>query len=86
MLEIINVAAEGLAVAEKFIDLVDEWNTEAPVANNISEIAQKVVEILFNVPGMTQAHSRDFYRATPIYTLIDGTVVKVYSVSHSLQV
>lgn len=78
MQEIFGAAQAGLEVAEKIIDLVDEWNTEALVATNISEIAQKVVELLWNVPGMTQAHSRDFKRATPIFTLRDGAVVKIY--------
>ena len=38
----------------------------------------EVVEILNNVPGMTPSHSRDFWRATPLFTLQDGYVLKTY--------
>ncbi len=30
------------------------------------------------VPGMTQAHSRDFNRAVPKFDLCDGSVVKTW--------
>ncbi|WP_292745935.1 hypothetical protein [Nostoc sp. NMS4] len=69
---------EGFRLSQKGIDWLEEWNTEAEIATSISQIAQKVVEILVNVPGMTQAHSRDFRRATPIFTLKDGTVIKIF--------
>ncbi|MBE9107415.1 hypothetical protein IQ229_21525, partial [Nostoc cf. edaphicum LEGE 07299] len=69
---------EDFRLSQKGIDWLKEWNTEAEIATSISQIAQKVVEILVNVPGMTQAHSRDFRRSTPIFTLKDGTVVKIF--------
>jgi hypothetical protein len=59
-------------------DSVEKWNTEATVSNNISKVAERVVEIFYNTPGMTLAHSRDFKRATPLFTLRDGTIVKIY--------
>ncbi|MDZ7994087.1 MAG: hypothetical protein RM022_026965 [Nostoc sp. EfeVER01] len=69
---------EDFRLSQKGIDWLEEWNTEAEIASSISQIAQKAVEILVNVPGMTQAHSRDFRRATPIFTLKDGTVIKIF--------
>ncbi len=69
---------EDFPLSQKGIDWLEEWNTEAEIATSISQIAQKVVEILVNVPGMTQAHSRNFRRSTPIFTLKDGTVIKVF--------
>ena len=63
---------------KKILKSIAEWNIEAPVANNISDFMAEVVEILNNVPGMTPAHSRDFYRATPLFTLQDGSVLKTY--------
>ncbi|OYD90992.1 hypothetical protein CDG76_29905 [Nostoc sp. 'Peltigera membranacea cyanobiont' 210A] len=69
---------EDFRLSQKGIDWLEEWNTEAEIASSISQIAQKVVEILVNVPGMAQAHSRDFRRATPIFTLKDGTVIKIF--------
>lgn len=69
---------EDFRLSQKGIDWLEEWNTEAEIATSISQIAQKAVEILVNVPGMTQAHSRDFRRATPIFTLKDGTLIKVF--------
>ncbi len=69
---------EGFRLSQKGIDWLQEWNTEAEIASSISQNAQKAVEILINVPGMTQAHSRDFLRATPIFTLKDGTVIKIF--------
>jgi hypothetical protein len=59
-------------------DSVEKWNTEAHISNQISKVAERVVEILDNVPGMTPAHSRDFFRATPLFSLRDGTVIKMY--------
>ena len=56
-----------------------EWNTEAEIANYIPQVTQIVVDELVNTQGMTQAHSRDFKRATPIFTLQDGTVVKIFT-------
>ncbi|MDZ7964994.1 MAG: hypothetical protein RM368_08450 [Nostoc sp. DedSLP03] len=69
---------EDFRLSQKGIDWLEEWNTEAEIATSIYQIAQKAVEILVNVPGMTQAHSRDFRRATPIFTLKDGTVIKIF--------
>ncbi|MEH1815669.1 MAG: hypothetical protein V7L09_31855 [Nostoc sp.] len=69
---------EYFHLSEKAIDYLKEWNTEAEIASSISQTAQKVVEILVNVPGMTMAHSRDFQRATPLFTLKDQTVVKIF--------
>lgn len=63
---------------EKIFNSVAEWNTEAPVANHISDVMTEVVEILNNVPGINPAHSRDFWRATPLFTLQDGSVLKTY--------
>ena len=65
-------------VYEKIHDSVDEWNKPAQVANQISNIAEQVVYILSKVPGMTQAHSRNFKRATPYFTMHDGSVVKIF--------
>lgn len=59
-------------------DDISNWNQEAEVSNNISSVTQRVVEILNNVSGMNQAHSRDFHRATPLFTLRDGSVVKTW--------
>ncbi|MBW4447772.1 MAG: hypothetical protein KME38_13115 [Spirirestis rafaelensis WJT71-NPBG6] len=69
---------EGFRLSQKGIDWLQEWNTEAEIASSISQNAQKAVEILINVPGMTQAHSRDFRRATPIFALKDGTAIKIF--------
>jgi hypothetical protein len=65
-------------VYEKVHDSVEKWNTEATISNNISKVAERVIEILNDTPGMTLAHSRDLKRATPLFTLRDGTVVKIY--------
>jgi hypothetical protein len=65
-------------IYSKVHDSVEEWNTEAPISNQISKVAERVVEILDSVPGMTPAHSRDFLRATPLFSLRDGTVIKMY--------
>ncbi|NES64738.1 MAG: hypothetical protein F6K24_05485 [Okeania sp. SIO2D1] len=69
---------EVLNFSQEVFSYWKEWNTEAEAAYHISETTQKVVEILIGTPGMTQAHSRDFRRATPLFTLKDGTTVKLY--------
>ncbi|MBD0264427.1 MAG: hypothetical protein ICV78_17370 [Tolypothrix sp. Co-bin9] len=74
----LGVAEQGIKLVEKLVDEISEFNEEAKVANNISEVQQQIVEILNQVQGMTLAHSRDFVRATPLFKLKDGTVVKIY--------
>ncbi|MDF5739990.1 MULTISPECIES: hypothetical protein [unclassified Nostoc] len=78
MLDPFGAFEEGFRLSEKAIDYLKEWNTEAEIASSISQTAQEVVEILVNVPGMTMAHSRDFQRATPFFTLKDKTVIKIF--------
>ena len=65
-------------VYEKIHGSVEDWNTEATVANDISKVGERVVEILNNVDGIKTAHSRDFCRATPLFTLRDGTLIKTF--------
>lgn len=48
------------------------------IVNDICETAQQVIEILLNVPGMTQAHSRDFHRSQPIFKLKEEILVRIY--------
>jgi hypothetical protein len=74
-LEIVNNA---MGVYGKIHDSVDNWNSSQPVANRISNIAEEAVDILDEVPGMTQADARDFKRATPRFTLSDGSVLKMW--------
>ncbi|NMG11924.1 hypothetical protein [Brasilonema sp. UFV-L1] len=79
MLNPFGAFEQGFLLSHKALDYLKEWNTEAEIAFNISQTAQQVVEILVNVPGMTMAHSRDFQRATPFFTLKDKTVVKIFT-------
>ncbi len=79
-LEPLSKIVEPLSrVYEKVHDSVDEWNSTAPVADRISNVAEEVVEALNQVPGMTQAHSRDFKQATPRFTLRDGSILKMWT-------
>lgn len=57
---------------------VDGLLNEAETSNYTSKVTEEVIAILFKVPGMSQAHSRDLKRATPIFSLRDGTLVKFY--------
>ncbi len=43
-----------------------------------SEILDEVISLLNQVPGMTQAHNRDFDRAVPKFKLCDGSVVRTW--------
>ena len=79
MVEPFGAFEQCFRLSQQAIDYLKEWNTEAEIASSISQTAQKVVEILVNVPGMTMAHSRDFQRATPFFTLQDKTVVKFFT-------
>ncbi|MBW4511720.1 MAG: hypothetical protein KME64_35235 [Scytonematopsis contorta HA4267-MV1] len=78
MLNAFGAFEEGFRLSQTAIDYLKEWNTEAEIASTISKTAQQVVEILVNSPGITMAHSRDFQRAMPFFTLKDKTVVKIY--------
>jgi hypothetical protein len=62
-----------------WIDQAIGWATyEASTAKYIEKLTEYTIAILNGVPGMTQAHDRDFPRARPIFTLRDGTVVKIW--------
>ena len=74
----LNFLGAVAKIYEKIHDSIDEWNTPAPVANRISNLAAEVVDALSEVDGMTQAHGRDFNRATPRFTLRDGSVLKIW--------
>lgn len=61
---------------EEWIDCLKESpKVPQPISAKTSESA---INILKKVPGITKAHRRDFNKATPIFTLKDGTVVKIY--------
>ncbi|QSJ18081.1 hypothetical protein JYQ62_04370 [Nostoc sp. UHCC 0702] len=78
MLNPFGAFEEGFRLSEKALSYLMEWNTEAEIASSISQTVQQIIEILVNVPGMTMAHSRDFQRATPLFVLKDGTLVKIF--------
>ena len=68
-----------LEQAEEIISESLEGQTKkANVCDRISETTAKIIAILFDVPGMNQAHSRDLTKATPILSLKDGNLVKFY--------
>ena len=81
MLDIVGKALFG-AVAGQAGEIVsralDELLSEAKTSNHTSKITEEVIAILFRVPGISQAHSRDLKRATPLFSLKDGTIVKFY--------
>ncbi|WP_143755399.1 hypothetical protein [Gloeocapsopsis sp. IPPAS B-1203] len=58
--------------------LISEMLNEAEISNHTSKVTQEVIFILSNIQGMNQAHSRDLKRATPMFSLRDGTIVKFY--------
>lgn len=66
-------------VAENIVDrVVEEATDEAEISNYTSEITAEAITMLLAVPEVTQAHSRDFKRAMPVFALKDGTIVKIY--------
>lgn len=81
MLDIVGKALSG-AVADQAGEIVsralDELLDETKTSNHTSKVSEKVIAILFSVPGISQAHSRDLKRATPLFSLKDGTIVKFY--------
>ncbi len=75
----LNLLISSLSqVYEKIHDSIDERNSPAQTANQISTVAGQVVNLLNELEGMTQDHSRDFKNATPRFTLRDGSVLKVF--------
>ncbi|WP_041430878.1 hypothetical protein [Synechococcus sp. PCC 6312] len=73
-----KLAGMASNIYPKIHDSVEDWNNPASVSNEISKVSEQVVDYLNRLPGMTQAHSRDFKRAMPIFTLRDGSVVKAW--------
>lgn len=72
---------EGGVHQERFYSksVIPLLNAIAELQNNhISSVGVRVLGILNSVSGVTQAHSRDFYRATPVFTLRDGSVLKTW--------
>ena len=81
MMDIVGKALIG-AVAGQAGEIVsralDELLDEAKTSNHTSKVTEEVIAILFSVPGISQAHSRDLKKATPLFSLKDGTIVKFY--------
>lgn len=72
----------GLNTLGTVVDLaansVKEFAYRPEVADKISALNTQVVEKLSTTPGMTQSRGTKFKKATPIFNLKDGTVVKTY--------
>ncbi|MBD2229967.1 J domain-containing protein [Phormidium tenue] len=60
------------------VDDSQDCKQEAESQRSTSNITKKVISILNQVPGMTQAHRRDFNRAVSQFQLCDGSVVKTW--------
>ncbi len=76
-----RIIEDGGVHQERFYSksVIPLLNAIAQLQNDHISIARgRVVEILNSVSGMTKAHSRDFYRATPLFTLRDGSVLKTW--------
>ncbi|GAB1544156.1 hypothetical protein NUACC21_68320 [Scytonema sp. NUACC21] len=62
---------------QKVIDyVINDLLYQAEKTNELSKIAEKAVEILDTVPGISPCHDRDFKWSKPVFVLKDGTVVK----------
>ncbi|NER37140.1 MAG: hypothetical protein F6J93_24755 [Oscillatoria sp. SIO1A7] len=57
---------------------VERMTREAEISTSLSQTAAIAIRILSDVPGMTQASSRDFASARPVFTLKDGTIVRTW--------
>ena len=67
------------AWAKCSIWVINQINTQrSNVANSVSNITEKVIKVLENVPGMTFANERDFNKSRPIFMLRDKTVVRTW--------
>jgi hypothetical protein len=81
---IINEAVHAVGYAAKHSarhamhKVVNEAMDETYRTNYTSKVTEDAIDILINVPGMQMAHSRDFKRGYPIFTLSDSTVVRVW--------
>lgn len=58
--------------------VVDEVMDESARATYTSQTTEDAIDLLMNVPSVNMAHSRDFKRGYPIFTLRDSTVVRVW--------
>ncbi len=60
------------------VNITKDWTEKPQVANDISPVSTQVVEKLLNTSGMTQSRGTKFKKATPIFKLKDGTIIKTY--------
>lgn len=76
------IHAAGYAIKHSAIHamnkVVDEAMDETSRTTYTSKTTEDAIDILVNVPGIQMAHSRDFKRGYPIFTLSDSTVVRVW--------
>lgn len=63
---------------DKLIGVVQEFTGKPEVATDISGLNVQIVDKLRNTPGMTQSRGTKFKKATPIFKLKDGTIIKTY--------
>lgn len=60
------------------VDDSQAFNRKTESQRSTANISEKVISILNQAPGMTQAHRRDFDRAVAQFQLCDGSVVKTW--------
>lgn len=58
--------------------ITEGYGCARAVTSNVSEVTREAISILENVPGMTQAHHRDFKNSQPVMRLRDSSVVRVW--------
>jgi hypothetical protein len=62
----------------KVVTLSESLAGKPEVSTDISEVNSQIVDKLRNTPGMTQSRGTKFKKATPIFKLKDGTIIKTY--------
>lgn len=62
--------------ADLAIEEVRDYLKATPeMSSTISKVAEQVVALLQDVPGMSPAREHDFHRSQPAFTLNDGSTV-----------
>ena len=81
--EVSKTMRKGLEIIDderhRINESIERWTTGPPVSKRLTGVTKKVKDTLKKVPGMKQAHGRDFYKARTEFILKDKTHVKMWS-------
>lgn len=76
--KIVKTFRQGFQGLDAIVNPINQPTNEIKIASNLSSSEQEIVDRLWRVEGMTQAQLTHFLQATPLFTLKEKMIIKIY--------